>query len=237
MAHPSTLVSFIKSLQHNPWQNWETGTEIIRQITEEHHIKKDLSGRSTAVFQIVEKDQRVQRLQNIQGTLKRQEFMIKDESGIKAASKPLPGTQAALFIGGKLIETLLCTFEEPHVNGERIIKDTINQWVSKEDPQIILRYLSPAENWSISAIDKQRVIKQNAVACVELKLRKKISIDEYVETIQYLSPQVPGHVVEEFKAFYKNSPDQKQPLLQYTSHEKTTQVSLPEKHRHQKVTS
>jgi hypothetical protein len=99
---------------------------------------------------------------------------------------------------------------------------TTRSWVLRGRPRIFLKRQEGDNYWSIISASAIRRIGNTTYRCLET-VQHTISNDGYVETTQYLSDQVPGHLVEQIQRHYKSST----PKPVVVTHERVVAVEIP----------
>lgn len=158
------------------------------------------------VYKILEADRLVEQTQVVNGKAFRQEFAVdKDQPGFAAARTKLKDENAAaagLELDGFKLDALLSElWMEMFPGGSSNTKE----WSLAGHPSVLLRRETNGEGWSITSVKASKKIGEREFECVEIENRMRFYSDGQMldVTTQYLSPEVPGHFVEEVKEFYR----------------------------------
>lgn len=203
-AYTARLVRLVEALQKNPWRGWKAGTVVVVRYLgggaaegTYAYVQPDM------VYKILEADKLIEATQEVKGKSYRQEFLLKDHAGLDAPSRWGKDSAAAdLELDGFTLNTLLSELRmEEFPGGTRITKE----WSLAGHPSILLRKEGNGHGWSITSAKASKKIGDREFACVEIKSRMRFYSDGPMEdvTTQYLSPEVPGHLVEEVKEFFR----------------------------------
>ena len=112
----------------------------------------------------------------------------------------------------------------------------IKYWTLAGHPSVLLRSehkhssgngFEETTGWTITSSQVEKKIGYREFQCVEMKDRMKNSGDMDVHTTKYLSPDVPGHLVEMIKEFYKVGEPEAEPVIYMVTHQKVTALTLP----------
>ncbi len=99
-----------------------------------------------------------------------------------------------------------------------VIDQTTTEWTLKKYPAVLIKRLHHNGNyWQVQGFSV-RTINGRKYRCVEFH-QHMATATGFVLTIGQLSPDVPGHVVEEIKKFYSQKPTAKKPTLEMISRE------------------
>jgi len=220
--HVRRIVHCVAPLQRNPWQGWSEGANVTRHYEHRDYLRGEgVVSVNDIVFEVVEFDKRVHRIEKIQGATKRQEFLIADEQGLTKAKRAAVGIDAALMIDGTMVMSVLRKIKEADTEYERFINKDVHQWSLAAFPSILLRYESDELQWHIQSLNRRRQVGEHSLNCVKLAIQKQISLNEIHNTTRYLSAKVPGHLVEEQQHYYRKDPDTAQLGLLWSSRELT----------------
>lgn len=232
-AYKRELIRLLMGLQKNPWLGWESGTEVVVRYfgdgkpaaTTRSHAQPEL------VYKVMEADKLFIRTQVVKGKSIRQDFLVKDQMGLDAASPKVidPGTadlETDLEIDGF---TLSCLLSELSVRefpgGSRITKE----WTLANYPSIVLRKeVIGGDGWRVTSARVIKKIGEREFPCVEIKkwmpfYHKGLN---HVLTTQYLSPDIPGHTVEEIQEFFKVKKKQRSSSPYQIVHQKVVELKL-----------
>ena len=229
-AYTRQMVRLLTGLQKNPWLGWESGTEVVVRYfgdsnpaaTPRALVQPDLT------YKVMEADKLFARTQLFKGKLTRQDFLVKDQVGLDAAwPRVITPSTTDVEIDGF---TLTCLLSELVVTefpgGTRVTKE----WTLASHPSIVLRKeVNGVEGWRVTSARAIRKIGEREFACVEIKERMRFyhhgPID--VITTRYLSPDVPGHLVEQIEEFFKVKKNQVSPAPYMVVHQKVVELKLP----------
>jgi hypothetical protein len=233
-AYTPKLVRLITGLQKNPWQNWASGTEVVVRYLVDYdaagippgHAQPDI------VYRVIEADKLLSTTQVYKGKTIRRDFMIKDQPGLDAAWARLadgtsPSTTELEVDGFKLS----CLLSELSVHefpgGTRVTR----QWTLASHPSIVLRSeLVGGSGWNVTSPRVMKKIGEREFSCVEIKkwMRFYSQGPNDAMTIQYLCPDVPGHLVEERQEFFKVKKGQRSSTPFQVVHLKVVELKLQE---------
>ncbi|HEV7893391.1 MAG TPA: hypothetical protein VGP08_22430 [Pyrinomonadaceae bacterium] len=224
-AYTARLVRLVEGLQKNPWRGWKAGTVVVVRYLGDAVNGMDARVQPDLVYKILEADKLFERTQEYKGKFYRQEFLVKDEPGLTAANKWAKDAAAAdLEIDGFTLSGLLTKFSvEEFPGGTR----TTEEWSLASHPSILLRQETNGEGWRITSARASKKVGEREFECVEIKKRMRFySGGPMVHvTTQYLSPEVPGHVVEEVEEFYRVS-DKGVLTLNMVVHQKVVELKI-----------
>lgn len=224
-AYTARLVRLVEGLQKNSWHGWKAGTVVVVRYLGDAVNGTNARVQPDLVYKILEADKLVERTQEYKGKFYRQEFLVKDQTGLATANKWAKDAVAAdVLIDGFTLDGLLTTFSvEEFPGGTR----TTEEWSLASHPSILLRQEANGEGWRITSAKASRKIGEREFECVEIKRRMRFYSDGpmmHVST-QYLSPEVPGHFVEELEEFYRVS-DKGVLTLDMVVHQKVVELKI-----------
>ena len=101
-------------------------------------------------------------------------------------------------------------------------QSTSHSWALRDRPQILLKRQEGNELWSITSVRAIRRIGSKSYRCLET-VQHSTMVDGYFVITQYLSAEVPGHLVEQIQRHYKSSAPK--PVL--VIHERVVAVEIP----------
>jgi hypothetical protein len=225
-AYTRELVRLIEGLQKNPWQGWKSDTVVVVRYLGDTsagtaaHVQPDL------VYRVVEADKLFNRTQVVKGKPVRQEFLVKDQPGLDAASvwfKERDKATTEIELDGFTLPGLLSELRvEVFPGGSR----TTKEWSLAAHPSVLLRQETNGVGWRVTSAKVSKKIGEREFQCVEIKKTltayHKGRMD--VETTQYLSPDVPGHLVEEIQLFFRSRNGQKSPTPFMVVHQKVVEL-------------
>jgi hypothetical protein len=202
-AYTARLVRLVEALQKNPWRGWKAGTVVVVRYLGDSVNGMNARVQPDLVYKILEADKLFQRTQELNGKSFLQEFLVKDQTGLAAASAWAKDAVAAdVELDGFTLDALSSeSHMEEFPGGTRITKE----WSLAGHPSILLRQETNGEGWRVTSVQSSKKIGEREFACVEIKSRMRFYSDGpmmHVAT-QYLSPEVPGHLVEEIEEFFR----------------------------------
>jgi hypothetical protein len=204
-AYTARLVRLVEGLQKNPWRGWKAGTVVVVRYLGDALNGTNARAQPDLVYKVLEADRLFERTQELKGKSFRQEFLVKDQRGLDAARVRLKDEDAVpadVEVDGFKLAALLSELRSEEFPG--------GTWVTKEwslagHPSILLRQEVNGEGWAVTSAKASKRIGGREFACVEIKKRMRFHSGGPMEvlTTRYLSPEVPGHVVEELEEFYR----------------------------------
>jgi hypothetical protein len=225
------LVRLLTGLQKNPWSGWKTGTEVVRRYlgNNDPAVKPHAYVQPDLVFQVLKADRLVAVTQVVKGRPHQQEHSVKDQEGVdKPMIEAEDATAARLEVDGF---TLACLFRE---RPSLIVNDGpsfpgLKEWRLASHPTLLLRKESGGITWEVASVRVAKKIGEREFQCVKTIGKTSIYVDGPVEVIttQYLSPDVPGHVVEQVEEFYKVDKKGKERVLDMIIHQQVMELKLP----------
>jgi hypothetical protein len=232
-AYIRQLVGLVTRLQKNPWLGWESGTEVvIRYLVDSNasgtplgHAQPDL------VYKVTEADKVLITTQVYKGKPIRRDFLIKDQPGLDAAWAVLKDPTTTPTITDMEIDgfTLGCLLSELSVHefpgGTHVSK----QWTLASHPSIVLRKeLIGGGGWEVTSTRVIKKVGETEFPCVEIKkwMRFYHHGPSAAVTTQYLSPDVPGHLVEERQEFFKVKKERRNSVPYQVVHQKVVELKL-----------
>lgn len=221
----------VQPLQNYPWSEWDAGTEVVRFLVEDDKAGNQIV-ESKILFKVAEKNRSVQRIETINESTKRQEFLVSDEKGIRSAEHEIQGVPSVLHLDGNMVMATLTKLMRPTMNGSRMINNVVKQWTLQSNPSLVIREENEDEAWRVISLNKKVIVSGSTYACVQIKSQKKINTSEIVVSKQLLCPFIPGHLVSESKAYYKLTKKNKT-ILQMMSTEQTVSFKQQQMASHQ----
>lgn len=229
-AYTRQMIRLLTGLQMNPWLGWESGTEVVVRYfgggnpaaTPRALVQPDLA------YKIIEADKLFIRTQLFKGKLIRRDFLVKDQAGLDAAwPKVINPSTTDVEIDGF---TLTCLLSELAVTEFPGGTSVTKEWTLASHPSIVLRKeVNGGPGWRVTSARVTKKIGEREFPCVEIKRRMRFyhhgPID--VITTQYLSPDVPGHLVEQIEEFFKVKKKQVSPAPYMVVHQKVVELKLP----------
>jgi hypothetical protein len=226
------LVSLLTGLQKNPWSGWKTGTEVVRRYlgNSEPALKPFAYVQPDLVFQILEADKLVAVTQVVNGKPYRQEHPVKDQGG---ADKPMiktgGATPATLEIDGFTLACLLREMMPSLIFNDGPSFPPSKEWSLASHPTLLLRRESGGTTWEVASVLVTKKIGEREFQCVKTIGKMHVDVDGPMEVIttQYLSPDIPGHLVEEIKEFYKVDKEGRERVPHMIIHQQVMELKLP----------
>lgn len=191
----------IAPLQHNPWAGWRTGTRVRvvfvadPSLADQSHVQPDL------VYVVEAKDERLVRLQEVDGTSTKQAFAIGNEPGIARGAESSAGEPTTITIDGAIVPATVHRQTIEWIGEDSGGERTSATWVLAADPTVVLRTEAGGHEWRVSSVNAMRTVGERTFRCVEITERS-VSPTGSTVTTRYLTPEVPGHVVEEIVRFF-----------------------------------
>ena len=204
-AYTARLVRLVEGLQKNPWRGWKAGTVVVVRYLDDALNGMNARAQPDLVYKVLEADKLFERTQELKGKSYRQEFLVKDQRGLDAARVRLKDENAAasdVEIDGFTLSALLTELHmEEFPGGGR----TTKEWSLAGHPSILLRREVNGEGWRVTSASASKKIGGREFACLEIKERMRFYSDGPMEvvTTRYLSPEAPGHLVEEVEEFFR----------------------------------
>ncbi len=213
-------------LQRNPWAGWSTGTEVVRQFLDDKRRGQNVQTyvQPDITYKVLEKDRRLIRTQQVNGKPMRQDFRIRDQTGIPRPHLTGQGAAVELAVDGANVRCLLYESRIGRIGAGFGGAVVTKQWVPASHSTVLLRRESGENWWAITSLRARKRIGQREVLCIETRRRLAI-VGGHVVTTRYLHPDVPGHLVEEIKEFYKPVKGQPNRALWMITHERTAAMS------------
>jgi hypothetical protein len=204
-AYTARLVRLVEGLQKNPWQGWKAGTVVVVRYLGDSPNGTNAYVQPDLVYKILEADELFERTQEVKGKSFHQEFSVRDQRGLDAARFSLKeGNVAAadVEIDGFTLAGLLYELRMEMFPGGTSIT---TRWSLAGHPSILLRQETNGFGWRVTSVKASKKIGEREFECVEIKGRMRFYSDGPAEavTTQYLSPEVPGHVVEVIEEFFR----------------------------------
>lgn len=235
-AYTRQLVRLLTGIQKNPWSGWKTGTQVVRRYVgnSDPAVKPYVSVQPDLVFQVLEGDRLIAVTQVVKGRPYRQEHLVKDQEGVDNLTiKAEDAAAATLEVDGF---TLACLFKEwssvpiYYGPGNGPSFPAIKEWRLANHPTLLLRREHGDSTWEVASVLVTKQIGEREFQCVKTIGKMHIYVDGHhmeVITTQYLSPDVPGHVVEEVKEFYKVDKEGKERVPDSITHQLVIELKLP----------
>lgn len=227
-AYTLQLISLLSGLQKNPWQGWKADTVVVvRYLGDDGRASKPLAYvQPDLVYRILEADKLFIRTQVLNGKVYRQDFLVKDQTGLEAASPNAKGTPAAeMELDGFKLPVLLFESRLDEFPGGSWIT---REWALAGHPSILLRKEVNGVGWRVTSAKVLKKIGEREFLCVEIRERMSIYSDGHIDvvTTRYLSPEVPGHLVEEIQEFSRIGKKQERLAPHMVIHQKVVEVKL-----------
>jgi hypothetical protein len=230
-AYTREVVRLLTALQKNGWSGWNTGTVVVRRYlgNDDPTVKTFAYVQPDLVFQILEANKRVAVTQVVKGKPYREESPIKEETATDTppiwAEKV---TAATLEVDGFSLACVLREWPALIVN-DGPSSPPQKEWRLANHPTLILRNEYGRTTWEVASVRVLKKIGGREFSCVKTIHKTTIYVDGLMEVIttQYLSPDVPGHLVEELKEFYKVKKEGKEPVPHMITHQQVVELKLP----------
>jgi len=223
------MIRLLTGLQKNPWLGWESGTEVVVRYfgdgdpaaTPRALVQPDI------MYKVLEADKLFIRTQSYKGKLTRQDFLVKDQGGLDAAWPGVRNPSAAdveidgFTVACFLSESVLTEFP----GGSRVTKE----WTLASHPSIVLRKeVKGGPGWGVTSASVIRRVGEREFPCVEIKKRMRLSHRGPIDliTTQYLSPDVPGHLIEQIEEFFEVKEGQVSSAPYLVVHQKAVGLKL-----------
>jgi hypothetical protein len=225
------LVDLITRLEKNPWLGWGSGTEVVVRYL----IDADAAGNPLGhaqpdlVYKVMEADGLLIRTQVFKGKNNRDDFLIKNETGLDSALAWKNVTEAStadMELDGFKLTCLLSDLRVTLMPGGTTVT---REWTLASDPSIVLRKEDlGGSGWRVTSARVMKKIGQAEFPCLEIKKWMSFYSDGPNDsmTTQYLSPDVPGHLVEEIKEFFKVKKGQRSSAPFQVVHQKVMELRL-----------
>jgi hypothetical protein len=199
------LVRLLTGLQKNPWLGWSAGTEVtIRYFVERDAKGKPLGHKQPdLIYKVIDTEKRFEITQQVNGKLTRREFLVKNEQGLDIAGPRLTDPASVEYeMDSFKLPALMTEIVLTEIPGSRWIT---NEWVLASHPSIVLRKEVNGNGWKVSSARVTKTVGGREFSCVKIKKRMFFYHQGPAElaTLQYLCPDVPGHMVEEIQYFVK----------------------------------
>ncbi len=220
------IIRQVSPLQENPWCGWSKGTTVTRIVNEHDPKQIEDSSQSDVVYEVMESDKSIHRIQNVKGASKRQEIMVADEQGLKKANPDGNGVNAAINIDDALIMSVLRKLKITTTDYEKIVINQSDQWSLPEFPSIVLRYKTESEFWSIVSLQNEFSLNGHSFPCVVVEIQKQISPTVFIQISQKLSSEIPGHLAEETHAHVQIDAKTGKSIQQCISHQIVSEISF-----------
>ena len=227
MNYPNDgLVRALTSLRQGPWNGWEDGTLVVRRYLdgeglsdgEFYYPQPDLT------YVVARKDCELVRTQVVDGRRIAQTLEISNDSEFESFQFPSVSTPVSLKIDGNDVPSVMHVAKTCETPGG--CHSTTRWAVSGQSSIVVRREHSNGDWWAVTSAHVPKLIGDGIYECIELKAHVTMA-NGYVESTKYVSPRVPGHLVEEINRFYKLDGPAKTPALSMITHEKTVKFQLP----------
>jgi hypothetical protein len=228
-AYTQQLVRLLTGLQKNGWSGWKTGTVVVRRYlgNNDEKVKPFTYAQPDLVFEIVEADRRVAMTQVVKSKPHREESTIKAQTASDVSQFELQDvTAASLEVDGFTLSCLLREYPAMIVNdgpsspGSKV-------WRLASHPTVVLREDSGRRTWEVASVRVVKKIGGREFKCVKTIAKSTIPGPIEVITTQYLSPDVPGHLIEQVEEFYKVNKEGKERVLYMVVHQQVVEVRIP----------
>jgi len=222
------LAHLLTRLQKNPWQGWRAGTVVVvRYLGDDDPATKSFAYvQPDMVYQILETDKLFIRTQAVKGKPIRQDFLVKDQVGLAPANRAAKNAGVTdIELDGFTLAGLLSVLMREEFPGGSIIT---REWSLASHPSILLRKEVNGVGWRVTSARALKKIGEREFLCVEIKQRMRIFSGGPMDvmTTQYLSPDVPGHLVEEVQEFFKVGKKQERPAPYMVIHQRIVELKV-----------
>lgn len=227
-AYKQQLVRLLTGLQKNGWSGWKTGTVVVRRYlgNNDQTVKPFAYAQPDLVFEIVEADKRVAMTQVVKSKPYREESPIKAQPPVAVTPYELKDvTAASLELDGFTLSCLLREYPAMMVNDGPSSPGS-KEWRLAGHPTVVLRKDSGRTTWEVASVRVRKKIGQREFECVKTIAKSTIPGPIEVITTQYLSPDLPGHLVEQVEEFYKVN-KQGQKISYMIVHQQVVEIRLP----------
>lgn len=228
-AYKQELVRLLTGLQKNGWSGWKTGTVVVRHFlgNNDETVKPFAYAQPDLVFEIVEADKRVAMTQVVKGKPYREESPIKAQAAADASPFELQDvTAASLEVDGFTLACLLREYPAMIVNDGPSAPGS-KEWRLAGHATVVLRKDSGRTTWEVASVRVLKKIGGREFQCVKTIAKSTIPGPMEVITTQYLSPDVPGYLVEQVEEFYKVNKEGKERVLSMVVHQQVAEVRIP----------
>jgi hypothetical protein len=223
------LVRLLAGLQKDPWSGWKTGAKVIVRYVDEPKIPGAYADvQPDLVMQVVETDKLVSVTQVVNGKPYRSESPISSQKDAEVSPDIFgDATDTQVEIDGY---RLPCLFRERTTITMPVDYGmTVREWALASNQKILLRKEGP-EEWAVTSSLVTKRVGDREYQCVEIKEKMTIYSGREIEvrTTTYLSPDIPGQLVEKIKTFHHINHKQVSPTPHLISHQKVVSVQFPE---------
>ncbi len=201
----------VRPLMTHPWSHRATGVTVVRGFIPHgrgagivDYLQPDLT------YEITESGKGLERRQEVDGKVATQSLGMHPEEGLP---KPFsraeqPDISEPFEIDGAMVPSIRRTI--PSVIHGDSVGPVTNQWTLERDDSVLLRRETVTSKhpgdytswWVLKGIDRRKTIGDKVHLCVEVQQRVG-GQDHYALITSFLSPEVPGHVVEQITEDYK----------------------------------
>jgi hypothetical protein len=215
------LANVLRRLQQNPWQGWNAGTVVVIRYVGDSAKRPDL------VYEVLATDRAFARTEDAKGSTFRQEFQVKDQQGLDSA---LIGTsevtRGTIEIDGV---TLVTRNAESRMHEFPGGWNVVSEWSLANHPAILVRKDRNGFGWRVTSARVMKTIAGREYSCVEITKTLRVYADGPIDVIttQYLSPDVPGHLVEQRDEFFRLVNGEPEPRPHEVTHQRVVEVRAP----------
>jgi hypothetical protein len=179
------------------------------------------------VYKVMEADKLLIVTQVFKGKPSRRDFLIKDQPGLEAAwARVIDPSTTEVEIDGFTLTSLLSELSVTEFpGGTRVTK----QWTLASHPSVVLwEEVNGGDGWRVTSARVIKKIGESEFPCVEISkwMRFYYHGPNDVMTTQYLSPDVPGHLVEERQELFKVKKGQRSSTPYQVVHQKVVGLKL-----------
>ncbi len=226
-AYMQETVRLLTGLQKNPWLGWKSGTRVvIRYFDEVKPTTRPTTIQPDLVYEVVDSGKILSVTQEVNRKRVRRYFSAKDQTGLEAATIRTKGTTTGLELDGFTLSAVVSELWMDIFPGGSI---TTREWTLSDHASIVLRKESNGLGWQVTSTRVTKKIGDREFRCVEIKRRMSINSDGLtdVTTTQYLSPDIPGHLVEMVQEFVKVKQGKPMAVPDMVIHQKVVELTPP----------
>jgi hypothetical protein len=219
------IAARLKPLQQNGWLEWKPGTEMVRAFLPADPKQFTSYVQADQIYTIGGKNGPLTRAQA--GGLLKLNPGRPDDGPIPVAYmyRPNGGEEAQLTLDGNEIKCRI--FRQTiriDLAGGHLVESVRKEWIIPSHPTICMRWEAGKNYGVIKSIRATRTVGGKKYSCVVLEKRMALPNDGFSLEIVYLSPEVPGFVVERTQDIYKSTEDKKPLRIR----ERVKRVSFPQ---------
>ena len=203
------IAQLLAPLQRNPWSQWSPGAEVVREFVDDQREGSYVYTQPDLTYGLAQDGKKLVRIQEVDGKPVEQVFDTSDQTGLVPSAfiyRVGKGVPAQLRIDDVDVNCL--RFEDTlveHVAGG-VHTTVYREWVLPTYPTIPLRRETNDNWWRVKSLRNTRRIGDRELSCVVVESHMKEAGGHARET-QYLSADVPGHLVESVKEIHSKGND------------------------------